>query len=106
MIKPGTILCGLAVIAMTGCISQTDPRFEAAYSRPAQSGLVAVRPYPNANDVCQVIGENEVTATYLDHTTLLIGCPAHKRGAIADRIRDGATRLDHIGAWVLLSVPN
>ncbi len=109
MIQHGTIMiCGLAAIAMAACTTQTDPRFEAAatYSRPKQSGLVAVRPYPNANDVCQVIGENDVTANYLDHTTLLIGCPANERGAIADRTRAGAKRLDDIGAWVLLALPN
>ncbi len=109
MIKLGTLVIGgLAALATAGCAPQTDPRFETAatYSPPSRSGLVAVRPYPNANDVCQVIGENDFTANYLDHTTLLIGCPAHELDAIADRTRDGATRLNHIGAWVLMAVPN
>ena len=107
MIRLGVIsICGLAAIAIAGCTAQTDPLVETApastYGPPSQSGLVAGHP----NDVCKIIGENGVTVNYLDHTTLLIGCPEEERGTIADKIRDGAARLEQIGAWVLLSVSN
>ncbi len=63
------------------------------YTPPEQSGLVAVRPYPNPGDVCQVIGENDVTRDLLDDASLLIGCPKHESGAILDRCRRAQTSL-------------
>ena len=51
-----------ALALVTACASTPD------YSSPEASGLIGVRPYPGPNDVCQVIGENELTNQYLDHT--------------------------------------
>ncbi|WP_420862394.1 hypothetical protein [Algirhabdus cladophorae] len=76
-----------------------------AYTPPEASGLVGVRPYPAEADVCQVIGENDLTIDYLDHTALLIGCPKHEVGAIADRRAEGGVAVDQIGDWVLFSIP-
>lgn len=96
-----------AVIATTslafllGCAAEP----EAIYTPPEASGLVAVRAYPGPVDVCQVIGENALTADLLDHTQLLIGCPTHETGAIADRQSEGAVPLEVVGAWQLLAVP-
>ena len=86
----------IAFIAISGC----------SYSPPEASGLAGVRPYPNDDDVCQIIGENALSNQYLDHTSLLVGCPAHETGAISDRIREGGVQLDQIGDWVLFSIPN
>ncbi|MCH2164918.1 MAG: hypothetical protein MK098_09735 [Marinovum sp.] len=76
------------------------------YSPPEDSGLIGVRPIPTAGDVCQIIGENELTAEYLDDSATLIGCPNHERGAIADRKRGGAVEVGTVGRWVLLSQPH
>lgn len=76
------------------------------YTSPADSGLLGGRPYPNPKDVCRVIGENEATQNLLDDSALLIGCPKNETGAIADRLREGATVVGHAKHWTLLSVPN
>jgi hypothetical protein len=75
------------------------------YTPPEASGLVAVRPFPGPDDVCQIIGENALTNRYLDDSATLIGCPVAEPGAIADRKAAGAIELDRIGDWLLLSVP-
>jgi hypothetical protein len=97
---------GLASIAATvflvGCA--TAPAVD--YTPPEASGLVGVSPYPGAGDVCQIIGENDLTAEYLDHTQTLFGCPTHETGAIADRLAEGAVELETIGAWTLYTISN
>lgn len=76
------------------------------YSPPEESGLVAVRPFPAEDDVCRVIGENDLTSQYLDDSATLVGCPKSEAGAIADREAEGGRQVGVVGAWVLLSVPN
>ncbi|MFG5383902.1 hypothetical protein [Yoonia sp. R2-816] len=89
----------LLAMAVTGC--DMDP----PYSPLEASGLVSVRPYPMPADVCQVIGENELTVEYLDDAAILIGCPAVETGAIADRLAEGAMQITQVGEWVLFSQP-
>ncbi|MEL6807671.1 MAG: hypothetical protein AAFO97_07810 [Pseudomonadota bacterium] len=98
--KPAIPLtCALSTVALIGCAT-------VGYTPPEDSGLIGVRPYPNAGDVCQVIGENALTQDYLDDSATLIGCPTRERGAISDRVSEGALTLETIGDWVLLSVPD
>lgn len=94
--RPAPLLIALC-LALPACAT--------AYSPPEDSGLVAVRPYPGANDVCQVIGENDLSIEYLDHTALLIGCPTMETGAIADRIAEGGRSMAVVGRWTLISIP-
>jgi len=75
------------------------------YTPPEASGLSAVRPYPTAGDVCQIIGESTRVVEYLDDRAILIGCPTHERGAISDRVRDGGELLEVVGSWQLISMP-
>lgn len=91
----------LLPLALAACVSAPEP----SYGPPEASGLVAVRPFPGPDDVCQIIGENSLTNQYLDDSATLIGCPAAETGAIADRKAAGAIPLDRIGDWLLLSVP-
>jgi hypothetical protein len=91
------VLC----LALAACAAAPAP----TYSPPEASGLEAVRAFPGPDDVCQVIGENSLTNDYLDDSATLIGCPVAEPGAIADRKAEGATELDRIGEWLLLSVP-
>lgn len=98
--KPAILFtCAVSTVALMGCAT-------VGYTPPEDSGLIGVRPYPNADDVCVVIGENELTQDYLDDSATLIGCPTQERGAISDRISDGGITLETIGDWVLLSVPD
>lgn len=78
----------------------------ASYSPPGDSGLVAVRAFPGPDDVCQIIGENALTVDFLDDNSTLIGCPKAEAGAISDRRAEGATIVDEIGEWILLTVPS
>lgn len=98
--KPALSPALLIVAALAACGSP-DP----AYGPPELSGLVGVRPYPGPGDVCQVIGENALTANYLDDSATLIGCPRAESGAIAERMAEGAVQVGRAGEWVLLSVP-
>ena len=72
---------------------------------PAQSGLVAVRPYPLPSDVCQVIGENDLTNRYLDDTAILVGCPKDEGRAIQDRLTEGGQIVGQAKHWTLISIP-
>lgn len=95
----------LGLLVLAGCSHGPDRQdgVASAHLSPEVSGLVGVRPYPNADDVCQVIGENALTSRHLDHTSILIGCPRYEAGAIADRVAEGAVVLEDIGEWTLLS---
>ena len=75
------------------------------YSTLAESGLFTVRPFPKSDDVCQVIGENDLTSGFLDDASILIGCPKHERGAIAERLAEGGQVVGHAKHWTLLSMP-
>ena len=94
-----TVACSLL---LAGCTTGS----QIPYGPPEDSGLIGVNPFPGADDVCQVIGENDLSSNYLDDRSILIGCPVAEAGAIADRVADGATEVGEVGDWVLLSVPN
>jgi len=84
---------------LAGCA--TEP----VYSPPDASGLVAVRAYPGPTDVCQVIGENDLTGEFLGDASILVGCPNLETGAIADRLAEGGDEVAVIGEWTLISIP-
>jgi hypothetical protein len=98
---------GVVFVAATGCASLDHEAAPSTtrYTEAAQSGLIAVRPYPTANDVCEVIGENSLTNEFLDDSAILIGCPKHERGAIAARLGEGGQIVAHARHWTLISVP-
>ncbi|WP_152563314.1 hypothetical protein [Ruegeria halocynthiae] len=75
------------------------------YTEASASGLNAVRPYPTAEDVCQVIRENQEIRDPVDDGSFLIACPKHERGAISDRQNEGAQVVAQARHWTILSVP-
>ena len=75
------------------------------YTSPEDSGLVSIRPYPEFNDVCQILGESPATVDYLDHSAISIGCPDHDLGAIEDRKTEGAKIFGKVNSWTLLQIP-
>lgn len=97
----------LSVSLICGCahVDHGPQHQTPEYTDPSQSGLIAVRPYSNPDDVCQVIGENALTNAYLDDAAILIGCPKHEGGAIAARLREGGQIVAHAGVWTLISIP-
>lgn len=97
---------GLAGVAAAALLMGCAPAPAVEYTPPEASGLVGVGGYPGPDDVCQVIGENDLTIEYLDHTQTLVGCPTHETGAIADRLAEGAVELETIGAWTLYTISN
>lgn len=97
----------LTIITASGCMSNSNPEEEPTlgyYTEPEESGLVGIRPYPNPNDVCQVVGENNTTAEFLDDSLLLIACPKHEKGALEDRLREGARVVGYSKHWTLLHI--
>ena len=98
-------LLGLIALGVAGCATLDGGPAPAHATDPSQSGLVAVRPYPNADDVCQVIGENSLTNPFLDDAAILIGCPKHESGAIFARLREGGQVVAYARHWTLISIP-
>ena len=72
---------------------------------PEQVGLIAVRPYPDQDSGCFVIGENDLTNKYLDDASLLIGCPRAFTDDLAQRRSEGARIVAYVERWALLSQP-
>ena len=93
------------ILMVAGCTVMSDPAPGPDYTPPEEAGLISIRAYPDADSVCRVMGESALTADYLDHMAVLIGCPAHEIGAIRDQLVRGAEPLDNVGDWLLLSVP-
>jgi len=85
---------------LSACMQQVG-----SYNSAEHSGLVSVRPYPQPNGVCQILGESPATVDYLDHSAILIGCPDHDLGAIEDRKTEGAKIVGKVNSWTLLQLP-
>ena len=95
------------VVVVQGDLNMGDPTATDDLYLPATSiGLIEVRRYPSAEDVCIVVGENDLTREYLDDSATLIGCPVHEAGAIQDRVKDGGQRVGDVSGWVLISMRN
>ncbi|MEM7241690.1 MAG: hypothetical protein AAF429_05850 [Pseudomonadota bacterium] len=74
------------------------------YTEPNLSGLNAKGPYPNADDVCQLLAPNKFTDPVREEGRDLIACPKHEKGAIADRRGEGARIVAHAKHWTILSI--
>ncbi|MDA7826709.1 hypothetical protein N9A67_00635 [Rhodobacteraceae bacterium] len=101
-----------STIFLLGCAIVTKPRENEldypaypsilTYSAPEESGLIAVRPYPNPDDVCQVIAKNKLVEPLFTMAKTLIACPKHETGAIGDRRNEGARVLGQAKHWTVL----
>lgn len=72
------------------------------FAETIASGVQTIRPYPTADDVCQVVQGSAVQEH--DEGTV-IACPNRERGAIRDRRNEGAEVLRKAGNWTLLKLP-
>lgn len=98
------LAAALLIATLPGC--NTSPSSgSASYGPPEASGLVTARPYPDADGVCQVIGENDLTVEYLGDASTLVGCPVVETVAVEEVLSQGATQVNTVGEWILLMVP-
>lgn len=98
----------LSAILLSGCaIDETTPMgaaiYDAQHETAEESGLIAVRPYPNADSICQVLGSNAMTASFFARNTSVVGCPRFENEAIAELEaagfkNDGSTR-----SWIIFT---
>ncbi|MEP0960479.1 MAG: hypothetical protein ABJQ70_22055 [Roseobacter sp.] len=97
------------VLILAGCAA---PNFDhnaeptiSSYTLPSASGVVSVKPYPNPDDVCQIIKEDDSIREPVDDGSILIACPKHEKGALRDREREGADVIAQAKHWTILTVP-
>lgn len=97
---------GLCLLA-AGCTqSNTEERTVMGYySPPWQSGLKAIRPYPNPDSVCKEIGYNMVSKDFYDESKLLVGCPKTEQVMINDRVAEGGQVVGYIHQWTMIHMP-
>ncbi|WP_162946907.1 hypothetical protein [Ruegeria sp. EL01] len=74
------------------------------YTEPFVSGLKVGDPYPTQEEVCVRIKKNNATSDLVEAGYFLIGCPKHEKGAIEDRMSEGAKVVAHSKHWTLLQV--
>ncbi len=94
-----------AAALLSGCqsVAPEEPTiFE--YTSPEISGLMPVRPFPNPDDVCQLLGDGPATAALKEDGRRLIACPKHEKGAMEDRRKQGARVVGNATHWVILSI--
>lgn len=96
-----------SVLALSACAPKLDFAAEPTtfnYTDANLSGLSPLRAYPAADDVCQVIRENDAIRPDPADGSILIACPKHEKGALQDRIGERAKVLAHARHWTILSV--
>ncbi len=109
MTKQNLFLCASAFLALQACqeivpSAEPDAPTVSTYTEAESSGLRTLRPYPNDDDVCELLKETAFTEAFETEGKRLIACPKHERGAIKDRTREGAKVVGNAKHWVLLSI--
>ncbi len=104
-----SIFAPIAILTMSGCFGSTldygsEPT-TTRYTEPQVSRLSTIRPYPNRDDVCQEIKATGDIQEPSPEGSLLIACPKHERGALQDRLTEGAQIVGHTKHWTVLVVP-
>ena len=94
-----------AVMALSACDTvQPEEPTVLSYTSPEQSGLSPARPYPNPDDVCQLLDESDKFSLLKSSDRELIACPKHEMGAIEDRRNEGARVVANTAHWVVMSI--
>ena len=74
------------------------------YTDAIDSGLRILKPYPNPDDVCALVDKASLPSELAAKYGQLIACPKHEKGALGDRIREGAIVVAHARHWTVLRV--
>ncbi len=109
-------LCIASAMAFAGCQRQT-PAAVASTATPAAAAAftwpASLKPFgdgfPHAGDPCRRLGESPAVSEYLDHTSLLVGCPGPADAPPAASLLSGGrgkllTSVD--GVTVIVLPPN
>ena len=75
-----------------------------SYTDAIDSGLRILKLYPNPDDVCGVVDKTSLPTELAAKYGQLIACPKHEKGALGDRIREGAIVVAHAKHWTVLKV--
>lgn len=75
-----------------------------SYTDAIDSGFGTLKPYPNPDDVCAVVDKASLPTELAAKYGQLIACPKHEKGALGDRIREGAIVVAHAKHWTVLRV--
>ena len=75
-----------------------------SYTNAFESGFRILKPYPNPDDVCAVVDKTSLPTELAEKYGQLIACPKHEKGALGDRIREGAIVVAHAKHWSVLKV--
>ena len=107
--KYGTLVAA-GIMFTSGC---GEPNLDAGMNRdPWVTTPDGIQPfgdgYPNSGAPCRRLAETELTADWLDHTAVLVGCPGTKK-AIAVRTLiegSGGTVVAEVEGYTVVSVPH
>ena len=75
-----------------------------SYTDMIDPGLRILKPYPNPDDVCGVVDKTSLPTGLSEKYGKLIACPKHEKGALGDRIREGAIVVAHAKRWTVARV--
>ena len=75
-----------------------------SYTDAIDSGFRTLKPHPNPDDVCAVVDKASLPTELAAKYGQLIACPKHEKGALGDRIREGAIVVAHAKHWTVLRV--
>ena len=75
-----------------------------SYTDAIDYGLRILKPYSNPDDVCGVVDKTSLPTELAAKYGQLIACPKHEKGALGDRIREGAIVVAHAKHWTVLKV--
>ena len=75
------------------------------YAKLYFAGLCTLRGYPTRSDVCKSLKVTANISKYKRKGFRLIACPRHERGAVRDRVKEGALVVGRGGKWSVLRIP-
>lgn len=99
-------LCALLLV--TASCTTTDPvgygeePTRNTYSEAHFSNLKTIAPYPTDNDVCETVASTRTVEALVRDGYILIACPKHEKGAISDRLLEGAQVIAQARHWTIL----